>query len=234
MFSPVCAACPSQLIFFNYLKITSFEKDGWIKIMFTLIAKHVCHTKSSNVPLIYEVLKAMHISCKVHRGLATYSFVDGQYRFGRTCFLHLKYIRASVACSSRSSNSVTNKAVTYLMCYRTGQTHKATEKSQHCCRAYFNCDCTAMHITYWDSLLLYWVIFLRWNIKWTYGSVDAKESVWRLKCIDHDLLHANQSFNFVNKHSFYLSSCLFSNGTKKISNFQMCVPNTICSLRGQT
>ena len=65
------------------------------------------------------------------------------------------------------------------MCYRTEGTHKATEESQRFCLAYFNCDCTAMHITYWDSLLLYWVIFLSWNIKWTYGSVNAKESVWR-------------------------------------------------------
>ena len=36
---------------------------------------------SSSVPLTYEVLKAMSISCKVHRDLATYIFVDGQYRF---------------------------------------------------------------------------------------------------------------------------------------------------------
>jgi hypothetical protein len=41
---PVFVACPSQLIFLNYLKITSFEKDCESKIIFTLIAKHVCHT----------------------------------------------------------------------------------------------------------------------------------------------------------------------------------------------
>lgn len=121
----------------------------------------------------------MSISCKVHMDLATNIFVDGQYGFGRTCFLHLKCRRVSVARSSKSSDSVTNTAVTYLMCYITRGTHKATEESQRCCLAYFKCDCTAMHITHWDSLLLYWVIFIRWNIKWTYGSVDAKESVWR-------------------------------------------------------
>jgi hypothetical protein len=40
-----------------------------------------------------------------------------------------------------------------------------------------------MHITYWDSLLLYLVIFLRWNVKWKCGSVDAKESLWRPKTL---------------------------------------------------
>jgi len=133
---------------------------------------------SSNVPLTYEVLSTMSVHFTVHKDLATYIFADGQYRLGRTCFLHLKRRRASVACSRKSTDSVTNTAVTYLMCYRTGATHKATEQPQRRCLAYFNCDFTAMHVTYWDSLLLYWVIFLRWNIKWTYGSVDAKESVW--------------------------------------------------------
>ena len=62
---------------------------------------------SSNVPLTYEVLNAMSINFTVHWDLAKYMFVDGQYRFGRTCFLHLKCRRASVACSSKSSESVT-------------------------------------------------------------------------------------------------------------------------------
>jgi len=41
-----------------------------------------------------------------------------------------------------------------------------------------------------------------------------KVSEGKQKCIGHDLLHANQSFNCSNKHLFYLFSCLFSNSAK--------------------
>jgi hypothetical protein len=73
----VCVACPSHLFFLNYLNITSFARDGESKTILILIAKHVCNTNI--ITLTYEALKAMGVSCKVHRDLATHIFVDAPY-----------------------------------------------------------------------------------------------------------------------------------------------------------